>query len=56
MGNAPANLSIIRAIALNILHGNGYTSIRDKLNLLVETDAGMGREIECDTLTTNIFI
>jgi hypothetical protein len=27
MGNAPANLSIILAIALNILRQNGYTSI-----------------------------
>ncbi|MEH2362487.1 hypothetical protein [Nostoc sp.] len=27
MNNAPANLSIIRAIALNILRPNGYTSI-----------------------------
>ncbi|WGV25275.1 ISAs1 family transposase [Halotia branconii CENA392] len=27
MGNAPANLSIIRAIALNILRRNGHTSI-----------------------------
>lgn len=27
MGNAPANLSILRAIALNILRRNGHTSI-----------------------------
>jgi hypothetical protein len=27
LGNAPANLSIIRAIVLNILRQNGYTSI-----------------------------
>ncbi|NWF60428.1 MAG: hypothetical protein HXY43_14490 [Fischerella sp.] len=27
MGNAPANLSILRAIAINILRRNGHTSI-----------------------------
>ncbi|MBC1237118.1 MULTISPECIES: ISAs1 family transposase [Nostoc] len=46
LGNAPANLSIIRAIALNILRRNGHTSITiaqrflshdiDKLLALVE--------------------
>ncbi len=46
MGNAPANLSIVRAIALNILRRNGYSSITsaqrfmsndiDKLFSLVE--------------------
>jgi predicted transposase YbfD/YdcC len=46
LGNAPANLSVIRAIALNILRRNGHTSITiahrflsndiDKLFALVE--------------------
>ncbi|WP_442949424.1 ISAs1 family transposase [Nostoc sp.] len=27
LGNAPANLSVLRAFALNILHRNGHTSI-----------------------------
>ncbi|MDZ8258220.1 hypothetical protein [Nostoc sp. ChiQUE01b] len=27
MGNAPANLSVMRTIALNILRRNGYSSI-----------------------------
>lgn len=27
MGNAPANLSILRAFAINILRRNGHTSI-----------------------------
>lgn len=46
MGNAPANLSILRAIAINILRRNGHTSITiatrflshdiDKLLTLVE--------------------
>ncbi|MFK0731359.1 MAG: transposase [Gloeotrichia echinulata DVL01] len=46
MGNAPANLSIMRASALNLLRRNGYTSITiaqrflshdiDKLLALVE--------------------
>ncbi len=46
MGNAPANLSIIRAMALNVLRRNGYPSITiaqrflsndiDKLLFLVE--------------------
>ncbi|NJM73767.1 MAG: ISAs1 family transposase [Scytonema sp. RU_4_4] len=46
MGNAPANLSVLRAIALNILRRNGHTSITiatrflsndiDKLLVLVE--------------------
>jgi hypothetical protein len=46
LGNAPANLSVIRAIALNILRRNGHTSITiahrflcndiDKLLALVE--------------------
>lgn len=46
LGNAPANLSIVRAIALNIIRGNGYDSITtaqrfisndiDKLLVLVE--------------------
>ena len=46
LGNAPANLSLLRAIALNILHRNGYHSITiaqrfishdiDKLLTLVE--------------------
>ncbi|MCC5669553.1 hypothetical protein LC653_38475 [Nostoc sp. CHAB 5784] len=45
-GNAPANLSILRAIAINILRRNGHTSITiaqrflsndiDKLLTLVE--------------------
>ncbi len=29
MGNAPANLSILRAIALNILRRNGHSSITE---------------------------
>jgi predicted transposase YbfD/YdcC len=46
LGNAPANLSVIRAIALNVLRRNGHTSITiaqrflshdiDKLLALVE--------------------
>ncbi|MEH2336949.1 hypothetical protein [Nostoc sp.] len=46
LGNAPANLSILRAIALNILRRNGHTSITiaqrflsndiDKLLILVK--------------------
>lgn len=46
LGNAPANLSLLRAIAINILRQNGYTSITiahrflsndlDKLLALVE--------------------
>lgn len=46
MGNAPANLSVMRAIALNVLRRNGHTSITtaqrfishdiDKLLALVE--------------------
>ncbi len=37
LGNAPANLSIIRAIALNILRRNGYPLIT-KAQIFISND------------------